>query len=338
MAVATGQESKEVVVKRYVGIAALKFVALNPTREELNNILGQDFTNEEIKYIDETTVKDKDQKDVNVPRVRLSFVMKTDPQIACNNGIDTHFIVNYFMSKNAVYSFKEGVKLQVIDAYGRTAWATPEQLKEQVVPEFIVKNGPRKGQSMKTSLSVPFRAAYQGEENLVKFIKAFLVIPRPDAWNNDTKTYVMKTNAKELEKSECQLEEIKKYFEGNLSEIVKIIKFQPNNTVKMLVGVRTAQNGAQYQDFYVQHPLTLSTTDYKGLEDKLNEDKAAGRHPSTEYRVVNLSEFTVKASDYSKEPEKTADDPFAATTASDPFVGQEATATEMPIDTDPFAM
>lgn len=334
MAVAKGQESKEVESHHCVGIAALKFVALNPTREELNKILEQNNSTEEIKYIGETTVKDKNNQDVNVPQIRLTFLMKTDPAIACNNGIEQFFFVTFFLSKAAEYSFKDGVtKMKVIDEYGRTAWVTPEQAEQHIVPEFIIRNGKRAGQTMKASITQKYRAAYRGEEDLTSFIKEYLVIPRPDAWNTQKECYEMKSNPKELEKSECLLEDVRKYFEGNLSELKKIFGFQANNTVKLLAGVRTASNGSQYQDFYTRMPLRLSVTNYKEWEKALQEDKAAGRHPNTEYRVCNLQKFTAQATDYSKtSSSQEVADPFA--TANTAAV--EQVITETPIDTDPF--
>lgn len=336
MAVATGQESKEVVSKRFIGLAALKFIALNPTREEQNKILEQNSSTEEIKYLGETATKDKNNQDINVPQIRLTFLMKSDPTVACNNGIEQHFFVTFFLNKAAQYSFKDGItKMKVIDEYGRTAWVTPEQASQHVVPEYIIKNGKRAGQTMKASITANYRPAYQGEEELVEFIKAFLVIPRPDVWNAEKEYYELKTSPQELAKSECLLEDIKKYFDGNVTELRKVFGFQKNNKLKLLVGVRTASNGSQYQDFYTRKPIRLSTTNYKELEEALKEDKAAGRHPNTEYRVCNLQEFTTQATDYSQsQAPQEVNDPFAS--ASTPSV-QEVIA-NTPVDTDPFEM
>ena len=338
MAVAMGQEAKEVVSTRYIGITAAHVLGVNLTRQEQNAILEQDYTQDEIKYVGEGTVKDKNNNDVKVPQIRISVLMETNPKIACNAGLKTTFFVNFFLNKAAVYSFKNGVtKLQVIDKYGRTAWVTPEQLSQHIVPEYIIQNGPRAGQSVKANIVPEYRAAYSGEESLVKFIIALLNIPRPDVWDAEKKTYVMKTDAKELAKSECLLDNIAKYFDGNVSEIQKVLNFQKNNDVKLLLGVRTAKDGAQYQDVYTQMPLKLSITNYKVWEEALKDDKANNRHPNTEYRVCDLCEFKAEATNYA-EPEKSpADaDPFAAANqqASSP-VQQEVAQSQ--IGADPFS-
>lgn len=340
MAFAAGSESKEVEVKRLIGISASKVLAVNPTREEKNKILEVNFTDEEIKYVGETTVKDKDGKDINVPQIRIDVLMKTDPEIACNNGLEETFTVSFFLAKAAYYSFKDPANptMQVIDKYGRTAWVTPEQAKSKVVPEYIIKNGPRAGQTMKANICSDYRPAYIGEAELVQFMIALINIPRPDVWNGDKRMFEMKTDVKELAKSEALLDNIKSYFEGNISEVKKILNFQPKNRVKLLLGVRTAQNGSQYQAVYTAMPLKLNVTNYKVWEDALAADKAVGRHPNVEYRVANLAVFKAQATDYSQEEEKKDDDPFAAVNQQDSSSSvQEAVATN-PVDDDPFGM
>ena len=341
MAVATGSESKEIEVERLIGIAAPKVLAVNPTRAEKNKILEQSFTDEEIKYVGETQVKNKDNQDINVPQIRVDILMKTDPEVACNSGLEKTFTVSFFISKSAYYSFKDPANptMQVIDKYGRTAWVTPAQAKDHIVPEYIIqKEGPRKGQTMKANICPDYRPAYIGEEDLVKFIIALLNIPRPDVWDAEKKAYVMKTDSKELAKSECMLDDIKKYFEGNVSEVAKIVKFQPNNKLKLLLGVRTANNGAQYQAVYTAMPLKLSVTNYKVWEDALKADKAAGRHPNVEYRVQNLAIFKAQATNYSEQEAPKDNDPFAAQNqeAEEHQSSVEKVAQEVEVDSDPF--
>ena len=338
MAVAMGSESKEIEVERLIGIAAAKVLAVNPTREEKNKILEQDFTDEEIKYVGETTVKDKNNQDINVPQIRIDILMKTDPEVACNNGLERTFTVSFFIAKAANYSFKNPANptMQVIDNYGRTAWVTPEQAKNHVVPEYIIKKGKRVGQTMKANICPEYRPAYIGEADIVQFIIALLNIPRPDVWDKEKETYVMKTDPKELAKSECMLDDIKKYFDGNVSEVVKIVKFQPNNKCKLLLGVRTATNGAQYQAVYTAMPLKLSVTNYKDWEEALKDDKAAGRHSNVEYRVQNLAVFKAQATNYSEQEAPKSKDPFAEQN-QETENAVEQTVQTLEQDSDPFA-
>lgn len=314
MAVATGRVSKEVEVKRYMGVGAVGVVALNPTRKELNDIYGnQSDITDEIQYIGETTVKDAHGNDKKVPQIRLSFITKTDKEIACNNGIEAILPVNIFLSQGYSYSNKNNViKVQVIDKYGRTGWVTEEELSKGAIPEYTIRSGARAGQTMKANLAPGYRPCFIGEEELVKFIIALLDIPRPDVWDNDAKAFVPRP-ANELPDCECMLENIKQYFSGNLKELRDVLNFQPNNRLKICFGVRTTQKGAQYQCAYTRFPMPLGTMRFTQLERELDNDAKAGRHPSEEYSTTFLEEVKLGATDYSKPKEEPKDaDPFAA--------------------------
>ena len=343
MAVATGSESKEPQIKRYRGVGAVGVLAVNPTRAELNSIYGSSNITEEIKYVGEGTAKDKNGNEIKVPQVRLTFILKTDPSIACNNGIETIIPVSIFLNKAYTFSPKQGVtKVQVIDEYGRTGWVTEEELKNHIVPEYEIKRGEHAGQTAKAQLTENYRPCYAGEEDLCKLIIALLNIPRPDYWDEESKTYIMKSDPNELKKSLCRLDELKSYFEGNVKELQKIVKFQPNNRFKLCFGIRTAKNGNQYQCAYTTMPMKLGVTSFNTLKSALEADKAAGRHPSEEYVASSLEEVNMSATDYTKpeEKEKAEEDPFAKSTGA--IAGSPETTTgpedDLPPadDEDPF--
>ena len=181
------------------GCAAVNVLAVNPDRKEQNLILKSDVNLDPIVYTDTTTVKDSKGNDVEVPRTRITWIVKTDPRIACNNGIETTQFLSFFLSKGYVYSHKDGVtKVQVIDRFGRTAWVTAEELKEHKIPVYKISKGPRAGQMMPANLDPQYHKAYIGEADLIAHMRAFLNFPRPDEWNNDAQTYVMKTNPQDL--------------------------------------------------------------------------------------------------------------------------------------------
>ena len=334
MAVAKGTESKEVEVKRYIGFGAVGVLAVNPTRAELNSIYGSSSNNDEPKYVGETVVKDASGNDVKTQQIRISFITKTDKNIGCNSGIETIIPVNYFLTKGYSYSTKNGVtKVKVIDDYGQTAWVTSEELKAGAIPEYEIKRGPNTGKMMKAQIFPGYRPCYIGEDELMQFIAALLSIPSPKIWNADAGTYELKTNPAELKECECRfdLDTIKAFFGGNVKELVSTVKFQPNNRVKMLFGIRTAQNGNVYQSAYTALPMKLAATTLKPLEDALKEDKQVGRHPSETYEICNLKEYKVGATDYSKVETKVEDDPFASTATP-----SQEPQPELPQGADPF--
>lgn len=338
MAVAKGTESKEVERKLYMGLGAVGVLAVNPTKEESAKIFGTTPSAEEPKYVGETVVKNAKGEEVKAPQVRICFITQTDPKIGCNQGIDTKITVNYFLTKGYRYSTKNGVtKVQVIDEYGQTAWVTSEELKEGKIPEYEIKKGPNAGQTFKAQIFPGYRPAYIGEEELMQFIGALLSIPSPKVWNEDAHTYELKTNPAELKDSELRFDKnvIDAFFTGNVKELRDTIKFQPNNRLKLLFGVRVTQNGSVYQCAYTALPMKLAATNMKAFEDALKEDKAVGRHPSETYEVCNLKEYKVGATDYSKTENKVEDDPFASSAQQAPDEQPEPQV-EMPMDTDPF--
>ncbi|MDQ9822852.1 hypothetical protein RFZ44_05690, partial [Acinetobacter sp. 163] len=73
-----------------------------------------------------------------------------------------------------------------------------------------------------------------GEEELTKFIKAYLNIPNVMKYVNNT--WVMVDNPEDCE---ARLEHIEDYFKGNFKELREVIALQPNNRVKVLFGVKT---------------------------------------------------------------------------------------------------
>lgn len=335
MAIARGTEAKEVEVKRYIGVGAVKVLAVNPTREELNKIYGSSGNTEEIKYVGEGAARNAKGEDIKAPQIRISFILKTDPTVTCNNGIEAIIPVNFFITKSYIYSNKNGVtKVQVIDRFGRTAWVTSEELKAGAIPEYEIKRGPNAGNKMKAQISEGYRPVYPGEEDLVKFLIALINIPRPDDWNEEQGTFVMKTDPKELAKSECYLEKINDYFSGNIKELKEAVTFQPNNRLKILFGIRNAQNGNMYQTAYTKLPLKLGVQNFKSLEKALEEDKAVGRHPSEIYEVCNLKEYTLSPTNYANEKESATIDPFASPAQTESVEAEP----KMPLDVDPFAV
>ena len=334
MAVATGSESKEVEIKRYIGLGAVGILAVNPTRAESNKIFNSSFSNEEINYVGETVVKNASGEDVKTQQVRITFITKTDPKIGCNSEIDTIIPVTFFLSKGYQYSQKNGVtKVKVIDGYGQTAWVTSEELKAGAIPEYEIKRGPNAGKTMKAQLFPGYRPAYIGEEELMQFIAALLNIPSPKAWNESAGTYELKTDPKELEKCECRfdLDAFKAFFTGNMKELEKVVKFQPNNRLKLLFGVRKDKSGNLRQCAYTAMPLKLGVTSLSSLENALKEDAQVGRHPSETYEICNLKEFKASATNYAETAPKGDDDPFASANTA-----HEEAAPSLPMDADPF--
>lgn len=334
MAVARGKESRETGERKFfIGTAAVGIEAINPDKKGLESIYsGRVSIDKDPIYVGTTTVKNYKGEDVTVPSVRINFIAKVDKTLKRNNGIDAIIPFSIFLAKEYSYSTKDGVtKVKVIDPYGRTAWVTSEQLKAGAIPEYDIHNGPKAGQKMKARLAPGYRKCYIGEDTLTQIIINYLGLPAPDKYDEDKREYVLKS-AEELEDSLCMLDNIDKYFSGNVKELKDIFQFQPNNRMLVNFGVRTAKDGSQYQCAYTQYTGKLGYADYhKSLEKRLKDDAQFGRHPSEEYRVCNIEEYTIKSSSYEESP-AASNDPFAS---AEPQL--ESVVDDLPLDTDPFA-
>ena len=334
MAIAKGRESKEVEVKRYIGTAAVGVEAVNPNKKKLESIYGSTSLDKDPVYTGTTTVKNYKGEDTTVPSARVNLILKVDKDNKRNSGIEAIIPVSIFLAKEYSYSTKDGItKVKVIDPYGRTSWVTSEELKAGTVPTFEIKRGPNAGKQMKARLAPGYRRCYIGEDTLVQFIINYLNIPAPDTYDESTGQYNLKSTA-ELEDSECMLEHINSYFEGNFKELEQVFDFQKNNRILVNFGIRTQKDGNQYQCAYTQFTGKLGYTKYNdALADKLKEDAQYGRHPSEEYQACNIKEYKLESSSYN-EPAAPSVDPFAG-----PEPQLDTTVVDdLPLDTDPFAM
>lgn len=280
MAFGKGTESTEgAPIVRYTGVASVFVRAINPTKEELEKFYGRDIENAP-EYVGEA-----DNNGVKVPQVRLDFMVEADPE---KYGIDFKSRVSIFLRRTPRVS-KAGKK-QVIDKYGRTAWASEQEIASKSIP--VYSNG------KPANIDANYRVAYSGEEDLINFLIAYLNIPSPQKYVNGE--WVM-NDASKLGDSEAMLEHIEDYFKGNFKELKDILGYQPNNKVKVLFGVRTADDGKQYQTAYGRMFLKNNVNDYSRLDKNVQEAKAAGAFATTEFDVAELHEYQVEATDFTAE-------------------------------------
>lgn len=282
MAFAGGSESKESSRKLYTGIAPVFVTAVNPNKVVLGKFYGTEIEEDPV-YIGESTVGDD-----TVPQVRIDFLVVSDA--AKSNGIAMKSKITFFIKKAVRYN-RDKTKVQVIDKYGQTAWPTIEEAKIHAIPQY--ENGP-------ANLDKDYRPAYIGEEELTGFIKAYLNIPNPSFSYKDkiTNELIVKT-LPNLDDALARLDNIDSYFKGDFKELESILKLQPTNVVKACFGVRTTDDNKQYQAVYTQKFLKNIITDYSRLDSDIQNRKAAGAYPTTEFSVAPLSEYSVESTDFS---------------------------------------
>lgn len=286
LAIGKTQESTETQeFKKYVGVGSSYVVAVNPTKKELEEIYGHEMANDPEYVVD--TNKGKE--------ARITFIVKTDPNIC--NGIEITNRVMFTLSNAPAYN-KDQSRVQVIDKYGNTTWANIEDAKA----------GKKLFSTTDKELKIDssYRMACVGEADLIGFLKAYLNVG--DAFNYVNDSWVKKDNADDFL---FGLEHIKDYFSGNFSEIKDAIALQPNNKVKLLYGVRTKDDGKQYQTVATRNGMVLLNSAGSKALDKLEKDlanaKNAGSYASTDFRVQPLAEYSVEPTDLSSAPTTSTD-------------------------------
>lgn len=299
MAIAKGKESTGADFKRYTGVAPCFIKGLNPSKAELEAIYGNPLE-KAPEYVGETELTEGDAK-VKVANVRLSFLALPDPEKV---GVELKPIsVALFIQKRFRYN-KDKTKVQVIDKYGRTAWVTIEEAKNHEIPMY--SNG-------LANLDKDYRPAYVGEEDLTNFLIAYLNIPSVMRYNQTEKKWYMVDNPQD---SECRLDHIEDYFKGDFSELRDAIALQPTNKVKILFGIKTDNEGRQYQTAFTSMFLKNNITDYSKLDAFLQERKNAGAYSNTEFSVADFHEYSMTSSTIT---DNTDNDPFASPAGSNPW-------------------
>lgn len=290
MAFAKGAESTEgVSIDRYTGVAPVRIVGFNPTKEELEKLYNTTLDN--APEYTGTMESNGNQ----VPYARVTFLVKPDPEKV---GMDISPIsMALFVRKE--YKFNsDGTKVRVIDEYGNSGWATKEQC--QAHAQLLSKAG------KPLKISPNYRPAYVGEIELTEFIKAFLNIP--DAFEYVDDTWRLK---KDADLGIARFENIDKLFAGDFSEVSEAINYQPDNKVKVLFGVRKNDEGKMYQSFYKEMFLKNGVTDYSKLDKDVQERKNAGAYPTTDFEVGDFKVYEVHATNLAEAPA----DPFGAAPA-----------------------
>ena len=214
----------------------------------------------------------------NGKEARITFIVKTDPETC--NGVE---MINrmMFTLRNAPAYNQDQTKAQVIDKFGNVTWANAEDAKAGK-PIFTKNGNPAK-------IAPDYRIACVG-----------------DAFNYVNGSWVLKENTDDFV---FGLEHIKEYFKGDFSEIKEAIALQPNNKVKLLYGVRTTDEGKQYQAIATRNGMILPN--YAGskalarLEKDLANAKDNGSYASTEFAVQELTEYNVQATNLNAAPVET---------------------------------
>lgn len=302
MAIAKGNESVEArEFKRYIGVTPVFIEAVNPDKKEHENLFNTTLE-EAPKYVE--TKEDNDGNSYKNARIQL--VLRPDTE---KIGFEMPLVTMAIFLQDRPRVGANSGKTQVIDKYGRTAWASEDELASHAIPQY--KNGP-------ADIDKDYRPAYVGEEELMEFVKAYLCIPSITVWDNNLRKMVPNTRVKP-EECECRFDNLASIFKEDFSEVKDALGFQPTNKVKVLLGVRTdVESGKLYQAVYTRKFLRNASTNFSSLDKEIQEmvknAAESGRILNTEYQVVPVHEYSVEATTFTPvstdRPTPSSDMPF----------------------------
>lgn len=310
MAISKGKGSADPKeFSRFVGVAAVFITGVNPTKKELEEALHTTLEEAPV-YVD--TKEDPEGKTYR--RARISILLQGDKEV---NGIEMPVIPMNLYIQDRIYKGKSG-KTQIIDKYGRTAWATEDDLAAKRIPMY--SNGP-------ADIDKDYRPAYMGESSLINLFRKYLNIPTVTVYDPNEKRSVPNTKVKP-EDCEVYLEDMGKLFKGDFSEIKEALTNTPDFKVKVMFGVRTnAETGALYQAVYTDDFMLNGSTSMrmfqKAIDGMTDYANANGRTLDTEYEAVKVHEYKVAPTVFEAAPQSKVapvednSDPFGEDSDSD---------------------
>lgn len=252
------KESKEFVKELFVGLTTVKVVAINPSREEVNKLIGKENSadDEPIKYLG----NDQEGND----RIRLAFWLR---------DVKTEkLFVHSFNLTNKERKNKDGDKVQLVNSTCSTTWAPyikkgdviTDKVDESVIQDWFLSF---KDQEENILGKKKFRKALAGEEELVTLISRWL--GRLDFFDPETEVMI----------------DTKKLFKENYEELRGLISLDESGQFTdegldtafvALVGVRTDEEDStkKYQQVYSKAFLPAYFMKYINNGNKFPTDKA----------------------------------------------------------------
>lgn len=282
MAFAKGTESKEAAnIVRYIGVAPVFIKAVNPSKKEYEDIF-QTTLAEDPKYV--TDVTDADGN--TYKNARISIILMPDAE---KIGFNMSYQRLDLFVRNCPRYNKDKSKAQIIDKYGRSAWASIEDIKAKKVP--LDKNG------NPLNIDADYKVALIGQVELTNFIKTYLGIPDIHIYDNVARKWIQNPRVNPAD-CICEFEHLESIFKGNFYEVKEALSYQPTNRVKVMFGIRTDfVTGREYQQIYTGLFLKNSSTSYISFQKEINnmETQAAlkGQSLRVKYSADPIKEYTV---------------------------------------------
>lgn len=264
----------------YKGIDPVTIMAVNPTAKEIKEIFGYE-PKEEPTYFGENN---------GIGYAKITFVLN-------NPVFEKPIMVPIFIRNEGRVS--QAGKRKIMDIYGRTAWVTQEELATHAIP--LDKNG------NPCRISENYSPCYNGQEELVNFLRAYSGIPKVEKFENNQYVGLIDNP----EDAEVTLQKINDYFKGDVSELKKIIGYNPNNRVRVCLYERESA-GKYYQAMFLDRFENPNVKSDEWFVKEIAKQQEAGKYQGIEFWTGAFKRFEVTPTDFSapQQQESEEDNPW----------------------------
>lgn len=273
-------------IKKYIGVASVNVLALNPNNEKLRKY-GWSIPEgaDEPKYV---VVDSEGKKSARVRFLVQIQDLEEKPIVAMDFWVRGEIQFN---------KDKENPKCKIIDKYGRTAWATKEEVQGKKVPQY--SNGP-------AQIDAAYKPCHVGEDELVTFLMKYLNVTPLSIFNRSSNSYVPSNNPGIL-----TIDHWDWLMNGNMTELAEYIAIQPDNKVKVIFGIRSTDDNKSYQTFLNGTFLSNGSFvgqdgEYAGARKAIDRWLEYHTNGLTNFSATPVKEWTVTATEV-KETEPASD-------------------------------
>lgn len=263
-------------IRKYIGVASISVLALNPNNAKLRSYGWQIPEGaDEPKY---QTVDSEGRKSARLRMLVQIQDLDEKPVIA----------LDYWVRPDVMFN-KDKTKCKVIDSFGRTAYGTKAEVQNHQVPQY--SNGP-------ANISSDYKPCHSGEEEIVLFLMKFLNVTPLQIFDRTKNNWIPTKNP-----GRVTIDNWANLCNGNVSEIASAIALQPDNRVKVILGIRTTDDNKSYQTFL---PTTYigngaipdrSTGEYASARKAIDKWHEGHTVANVEFSAAPVKEWNVSATE-----------------------------------------
>ena len=278
-------------IKKYIGVASVKVLAINPSNDKLRKYGWPIKENApEPEYVKEGVA------DNGTPYkfTRVRFLIQIQD---LENKPVTYLD---FTCRKEPMTTKDRGKWKIIDKYGRTAWATTEEVKAHKVP--VYKDG------KPANISQTYYACHRGEEEIVAFLFKLLNITPLTFYDRTKNAWTPTTNPGSL-----HIDSWDAICDGNVKELAEYVALKPDNCVKVVLGVQTTPENKTYQAFlntgYIGNgaSVDMNTGEYTSARNLIDKYTATHENSNYSFSAEPVKEWSITATEVSDNSSVEAD-------------------------------